>query len=147
MARLPRTPKKSISTNFSAEVLEGAISLCRKRKHGHFTNLELFIYLRSKGSIISIRTVADRIQKMKNKGMFRPNLERKWRSGFVIRELKYNVWSKKPEKPEEPEICRSCMAKEATITHLKQQVYDLRNELFAIKSAWRNLHNVLKENR
>ena len=125
-----------------AEVKVGATTLCRRNKHGHFTTFELHTFLRSQGSILTLDQVSWSIQRMKNKGMFRPYVQKKFRNGFVIRELLEKHWKEQDEK-----ICKRCMSKDATIVHLRQQMYDLKNEIFAIKSAWRNLHNVLRENR
>ena len=136
-------------------VLQACIAVAKLKKHGHMTTVNVFDICFNAGESFTIHQVSNAMNALKANNVWRRGLPRKFQDGYLIRELKEEVWQKKVDSADEIKDLRyqlrnALKAKDAIIVEHGRYllaVQQLEQELSTIRGLWRSLNNVMNPGR
>ena len=130
------------------KVYNVCVRLARKNKHGHMTAEDVFNHLCDQYAYDGTQRQVSAT--MSSMDVWRKGLPRKFRDGYLLRELPEHIWKKEEAQELRFQLNEVTKAKEAMISEINRltlAVQARESELAKIRAAWRTFQNLMVERR
>jgi hypothetical protein len=143
--------------SLTEQVLAACISVASKNNHGHMTGYHVWVMMDNMEIGISIPMISSIVSK--NQSWWRQGLPRKQKDGWLIRELKEELWQNSTVLVEDFEdtlkdlrfeLREANKAKDAMQTEIGRLILATQQseqELAKLRSLWRSLNNAMNPRR
>ena len=139
--------------NLTQQVLAACISIATDQNHGWMEGIKVLNHLHNNGIDVSFRSVCSILSK--NQSWWRQGLPKKKKNGWLLRELKEEIWQEKSDPEDEIKDLRYQLrearkdrdAVQVQFEAVVKQRESYKLEMDTIRITWREFQNALHPRR